>query len=206
MRRFLSILLVVLLLFSLLAVPASAMSAGAVVASYGGVEAVSAIISGLGLTIDSLEKFDAWNTLVSSASEYLTAQNIIDSVGTIAALKSGSKIYFPSSVVQSVRDWILSSDYIETSVSGVFNDALGNSYSYSGPSTFLQYMYDNGSSSGSSRRFSVLILISVFSGLMLCTHGNHLFSILFWKFVSISPLAKEKASLSPLFALPCSGR
>ena len=94
MRRFLSILLVVLLLFSLLAVPASAMSAGAVVASYGGVEAVSAIISGLGLTIDSLEKFDAWNTLVSSASEYLTAQNIIDAVGTIAALKSGSKIFF----------------------------------------------------------------------------------------------------------------
>ena len=66
------------------------------------------------------------------------------------------------SVVQSVRDWILSSDYIETSVSGVFNDTLGNSYIYSGPSTFLQYMYDNGSSSGSSRRFSVLILISVF--------------------------------------------
>ena len=57
MRRFLSILLVVLLLFSLLAVSASAMSAGAVVASYGGLEAVSAIISGLGLTIDSLEKF-----------------------------------------------------------------------------------------------------------------------------------------------------
>ena len=34
MRRFLSLLLVVLLLFSLLAIPASAMSAGAVVASY----------------------------------------------------------------------------------------------------------------------------------------------------------------------------
>ena len=100
--------------------------------------------------------------MVSSASEYLTSKNIIDAVGTIAALKSGSKIYFPSSVVQSVRDWILSSDYIETSVSGVFNDALGNSYIYSGPSTFLQYMYDNGSSSGSSHRFSVLILISVF--------------------------------------------
>lgn len=124
MRRFLSILLVVFLLFSLLAVPASAMSAGAVVASYGGLEAVSAIISGLGITIDSLEKFDAWNTLVSSASEYLTAQNIIDAVGTIATLKSGSKIYFPSSVVQSVKDYLFSSDKIQTvssiSSSGTF--------------------------------------------------------------------------------------
>ena len=133
MRRFLSLLLVVLLLFSLLAVPASAMSAGAVVASYGGLEAVSAIISGLGLTIDSLEKFDSWNTLVSSASEYLTAQNIIDAVGTIAALKSGSKIYFPSSVVSSIRSFLFDRDYIVSNVSSSYTftgfDAKSTTYS-----------------------------------------------------------------------------
>ena len=55
MRRFLSLLLVVLLLFSLLAIPASAMSAGAVVTAVDGLAAVSAIISGSGVTIAALE-------------------------------------------------------------------------------------------------------------------------------------------------------
>ena len=44
MRRFLSLLLVVLLLFSLLAVPASAMSFGAVVTAVDGLAAVSAYL------------------------------------------------------------------------------------------------------------------------------------------------------------------
>lgn len=130
MRRFLSILLVVLLLFSLLTVPASAMSAGAVVTAVDGLAAVSSIIAGSGVTIRALEQFDAWNTLVSSASEYLTSKNIIDAVGTIAALKSGSKIYFPSSVVQTVKDWLFSSSSIQYAPSatlGVSFDLFGRS-------------------------------------------------------------------------------
>lgn len=112
MRRFLCLVLVACLIFSVFALPASAVAATTV--TFGGLEAVAAIIAGLGVTINSLENFEVFNNLVSSVFDTLTAQNFIDAAGTISAISSGDKIYLPKSVVQSVKDWFFSSGTITT--------------------------------------------------------------------------------------------
>ena len=109
MRRFRCFLLVLSLMASLFAIPASATVA--TTATFDGLAAVAAMISGSGVTINAIENFPVFNTLVTSVFDHLTALDIIDAAGTISALVSGQKTYIPSSVVQNVRDFLFT-DYI----------------------------------------------------------------------------------------------
>lgn len=115
MRRFLCLLLVLCLMASFFAIPASATAV--TTATFDGLAAVAAMIAGSGVTINAIENFPVFNTLVSSVFDHLTALDIIDAAGTISALVSGQKTYIPTSVVQSVKDYLFSSGTLQT-VSG----------------------------------------------------------------------------------------
>lgn len=110
MRRFLCLLLVLCLMVSLLAVPASATSVSTVTVD--GLAAVAAMIAGAGVTINSIDSFSIFNTLVDSVFDHLSSLDIIDDAGTIVSLVSGQKSYFPVSVIQTVKDYLFDSSNI----------------------------------------------------------------------------------------------
>lgn len=74
MRRFLSLLLVLCLMASLLVIPASATSV--TTATFDGLAAVAAMIAGTGVTINAVENFPVFNTLVTSVFPVLYVPSI----------------------------------------------------------------------------------------------------------------------------------
>ena len=139
MRRFLCLVLVVCLIFSVFALPVSA--AATTTLTFGGSEAIAAIIVGLGLTINSLENFEVFNDLVSSVFDSLSAQNILDSAGLITALVTGQRTFLPVSVVQSVFDYLYSSNTVSYSCGVEFNTPASSTV-YVDPSRYVTYSVD----------------------------------------------------------------
>ena len=114
MRRFLSFIIALCLVASLFAIPAFSASAGSAVTA-GGFDVVSSILFGLGLSVDSVENFSAWNDVVTASQEYLSENGFIDSDGNISTLSSSGKTFLPLTILQTVHDWFFTSGSIFSS-------------------------------------------------------------------------------------------
>ncbi|MDO4515130.1 MAG: hypothetical protein Q4B72_13990, partial [Lachnospiraceae bacterium] len=96
------------LMASLLVIPASATSVTTV--TFDGLSAVAAMIAGTGVTINAVENFPVFNTLVSSVFDHLTALDYINAAGTISALVAPIP---GTSVETNYEDWAKNAIIIE---------------------------------------------------------------------------------------------
>lgn len=91
MRRFISLLLVLCLLISMIPLSASAsITAGAV--TIPALQLINSALIGLGITYSTIENFGGWTTLVNSCYSHLDSLGWINSDGTISLCRAATGI------------------------------------------------------------------------------------------------------------------
>lgn len=172
MRRFLSFIIALCLVSSLFVIPASSAAAGTV-GTAGGFDAVSSILFGLGLSVDSVENFSAWNDVVTASQEYLSENGFIDTDGNISTLSSSGKTFLPLTILQTVHDWFFTSGSIFSSPPYQISTTLvscldGTVYTLSSDSPIYVYYLSQERYNGNMSYDSIALSSSIIS----CSNGS----------------------------------